>query len=715
MRARTPTLLAFALFNALACLAQVNPVVITGRVVDARSGEAIPYAHVGIAAKGIGTTTGYDGRFELKVPRELQDSEFGVSFIGYETYRRRVRDLRDGATVPLAPAVTGLTEVVVMDREAILNIIRRAVAAIPDNYPTDPSNSLAFYRESLTDDSLRYRYLAEGVLQVYKTSYENTKEGQVGLVQGRKINLRDPLDTTVRSGFTSGHMAAHRFDFVKNREDFIDEALFPVYQYRLERMTSYNDKPVYVIAFSKNGEAVSSAVAKRRSGVLHVLGNIFGGDDDPAPETQARLEGRVFIEKDSYAFLRAEFEVTEEGLKRYNDYPLYSGSWSANQYTVNYRKSGDRWHFSDALREGEQRNGSRYTNEVKTTELVEGSGNPVPYLARMTRHDQFVHLTGRYEADFWRDYNVVPMSEGLADGMRQFETMRLAQAVFGEAYQDSLRQVRDSIATAKRAAELAARGESSGDVYSDNEIDATRSTSVVLSNDADSRFQFRSSIGFGPHVLGSGPQALSIAYRDGVGNPLLALDGALGERSFEVLLRWDLDLVLHKNAFVRYSSAFDFSNNIYRDRAIGLGLQTNLRPRHRPILLRAVAQYGFFRYYRTVGKADFDGKSIEVAGARLKGDRVRLGYGSNQHNLNLSAEFAVETRRRREVYVRATYHHNLATNPGVWFKETGQVFRKDKRLAVDDDQLTVRSNDAAFGGNIVEQGTWSVAVGWVWR
>ncbi len=543
------------------------------------------------------------------------------------------------------------------------------------------------------------------------------KTGQIGLVQGRKVNLLDPLDTTVHSGFNSGHMAAHRFDFVKNREDFIDEALFPVYQYRLERMTTYNDKPVYVIAFSKSGEGASSAVAKRKSGFLSVITDIFNGDDDPAPETKARLEGKVFIEKDSYAFLRAEFEVTEEGLKRYNDYPLYSGSWNANKYTVNYRKSGDLWYFSDALREGERRNGGRYTNEVKTTELVEGSGNPVPYLQRMTRDDQFVNLTGRYEADFWRNYNVLPMSEGLADGMRQFQTMRLAQEVFGQTYQDSLRQVRDSIATAQRAAEFAANAaaQEQASEWGDNEIDAPRNTAITIGNNNNEGLQFRSSLGIGTHVLSSGPQSLTIAYRDNVGNPLLALDESLSGRDFEVIVRWDFDLVFHKNAFARYSTVFDLSNNIYKDQAIGLGLQTNLRPRHRPIMLRTVAQYSFLQYYRTLGKADFDGKSIRVDNAKFKSDKVRLGYGSNQHNLNFSAELAVETRRKREVYVRGTYHHNLADKPGVWFKETGQVFRKDRRLSVDDEQLTVRSNDSAFGSSMIETGTWSVAVGWVFK
>ncbi len=713
MRRHTYSLFVLAILASLTALAQPESLLLTGRILDAKTRQPIPYAHVGIAEKAIGTTSGYDGRYELKLPQDMQDGEFSVSFIGYETYRRRVRDVKDGATVSLKPAVTGLTEVIVMDRNAILNIIRKAVAAIPKNYPTSPSNSLAFYRESLTDDSLRYKYLAEGVLQVYKTSYENTKEGQVGLVQGRKVNLRDPLDTTVRSGFTSGHMAAHRFDFVKNREDFIDEALFPVYQYRLERMTTYNDKPVYVIAFSKNGEAASSPVAKRKPGLLNVLTGIFDAKDEPASETKARLEGRVFIEKDSHAFLRAEFEITEEGLKRNNDYPLYSGSWNANKYTVNYRKSGDRWYFSDALREGERRNGARYTNEVKTTELVEGSGNPVPYLSRMTRDDQFVNLTGRYEADFWRDYNVLPMSEGLADGMRQFQTMRLAQEVFGRAYQDSLRQVRDSLA--RRAAELAAQSSESEAADPEAGIDVAVSQGSATVSRSIGDVKLRSSLGVGPHLLTSGPQTLSVSYSDKGGNRLLDIGQALGERNFEVILRWDLDLVLHKNAFVRYSSAFDFSNNTYRDRAIGLGLQTNLRPRHRPVILRTVAQYSFFRYYRTLGKADSEGSAIRVDGDKFKGDRVRLGYGSNQHNLNFAAELAVETRHSRELYLRATYHHNLSSTPGVWFKETGQAFRKDKRLAVGDDRVTVRSNDAAFAGNIVETGTWSVTAGWVFK
>jgi len=150
-----------------------------GKIIDHKSGKAISFAHVGIPEKGIGTTTGFDGRFELKIPATNQNSTLTVSYMGYETYRKKVSDFAFGSTIKLKASVGRLTEVVVMDRSAIVDIIRRGVRNIPKNYPSESSNMIAFYRESLTDDSLRYRYLAEGVLKVFKYSYKNKKAGHL--------------------------------------------------------------------------------------------------------------------------------------------------------------------------------------------------------------------------------------------------------------------------------------------------------------------------------------------------------------------------------------------------------------------------------------------------------------------------------------------------------------------------------------------------------
>ena len=728
-----PLALSLALSLCGGAAAQTSPLVLTGRVLDAASGEPVAFAHVGLAERGVGTATGFDGRFEVKLPPGAAREVFSISSIGYDTYRVPLGDLEDGATVRLVPSVTGLTEVVVMDGLAAENIVRRAVRAIPDNYADAPTNTRAFYRESLTDDSLRFRYLAEGVLDVHKSSYANPREGQVGVVQARKINLRDPLDTVVNSGFTSGHMAAHRFDVVKNREDFLDEDFFDVYRYRLEGMTTYDDAPVYIVAFEADPEADPAAAKKRKRGSLGSLltGGLLDGvlftdsRNENTGKIEPRLAGRVFIGEDDYAILRAEFDVTEEGLRRYSDYPLYSGDWAANTYTVNYRKAGDRWYFSDAVREGTYHSGERYTNEVRTTALLEGSANQIPYLRRVGRSERFVDFTGRYSPDFWRDYNVVPMSEGLAEGMRQFETMRLAEEVFGVAYQDSLRRVREErrvrdslrVVAASRTAAEAAGAEAAGD-----ERPVASSTGRAGGPDdfedgggwmGERGLRLRWSVGVGAHGLPSGTPPLAIRYGDAEA-PVAALEGAAGAQDLGAILRWDLDLVFGRHLFARYSSALDFGDDVYKDRSLGIGAEANLRPRGRPLIVRGVAQYSWLRYFRTIGRAPIAGP-VEIDDKKFKGDEVRIGYGSHFHHLALSAELALETRRRRELFLRATYHRNLFHRPGAWFKETGQVFRKDHPVGVRDRRLSVRSGEAAYDAAVVPEGTWSVGVGWLFK
>ena len=205
------------------CHAQ-DYLMVTGTVKDAKTSEALGYAHVGIPQQGIGTTTGSDGFFQLKVPLVYQHATLSISYIGYKTFTAPFSSFQNPVEIKLQPSPARLQEVIVMDEKRVEDIIRRAVREIPENYTTRPVSMLGFYREARTDDKQNYIYLAEGVLDVYKNSYKKDKEGQTGLVQGRKIILQDE-EVARHSGFTAGHLAAHRFDFVKYREDFIDGIL----------------------------------------------------------------------------------------------------------------------------------------------------------------------------------------------------------------------------------------------------------------------------------------------------------------------------------------------------------------------------------------------------------------------------------------------------------------------------------------------------------
>ncbi len=77
MRTQTFTLFAsfLAVLTSFTSLAQPEPLLVAGRIFDADTGEPIACAHVGIAERGIGTTSGHGGRFELKLEPGLRTAK----------------------------------------------------------------------------------------------------------------------------------------------------------------------------------------------------------------------------------------------------------------------------------------------------------------------------------------------------------------------------------------------------------------------------------------------------------------------------------------------------------------------------------------------------------------------------------------------------------------------------------------------------------------
>lgn len=227
--------------------------------------------------------------------------------------------------------------------------------------------------------------------------------------------------------------------------------------------------------------------------------------------------------------------------------------------------------------------------------------------------------------------------------------------------------------------------------------------------------RFSTSFGLGSHLLPSGPTPMTINYMDSKGAEILHLNKSLTERDFEVIGRWDFDIAFNKNLYLRFGWGFDFWNSIYKDRAIGLGFQTNLTPKRRPIFLRTVAQYSYLRYYRKLGNAENDYGKFKVEGEKFKGNEISLSYGSHSHNLNLTGEISIELNRNRELYFRGTYHYAFASKQDVWFRETKRPFRADHRLPLSDSRLEVLSNDAAFNSPIMPQQTLSFTVGLLFK
>ena len=343
------------------------------------------------------------------------------------------------------------------------------------------------------------------------------------LIQGRQVALLPPEEMIRQTNFTSGHLSSHRFDFVKNREDFIDEKNFSSYKYWLQSITEYNDRPVYVIAFDQNGN-----------------------------DSNGRMKGKVFIDTLSYAFLRAEFEMLPHALKRSNDYPLYSGRWKGNKYVVQYQYFNGKWHLKEALREGTWRDGGIYSNEFLVTELKSGRGRQLIYEDRLGRNDAFLDVTGEYDEDFWKQYNTSPLADALKETVQQLQTKEKASEVFDSTFMTRLQVKRDSIVVAEGGSRL--------EKATFNRGNPTRPKRRRKRN----RIGVQWRTGLGVNMLETPATNMGLAYLDKQGQTIISVTNDIELREYEVFVPFDLEFY-YNNWFIRWGISPEFLKTSIRN------------------------------------------------------------------------------------------------------------------------------------------------------
>ncbi|UCE68256.1 MAG: carboxypeptidase-like regulatory domain-containing protein [Flavobacteriaceae bacterium] len=135
----------FFLFALLVHL-QAEGQTITTRLLDAESGEPIPFATV-VTGTNRGTITNEEGYLNLDLS-SLEDSSVRLSCMGYESLEVDVNTLENSGLIRLKPAPIELNEVRlgggVPTAEEIMREVRRNLGR---NYPSEASYEL-FYRES---------------------------------------------------------------------------------------------------------------------------------------------------------------------------------------------------------------------------------------------------------------------------------------------------------------------------------------------------------------------------------------------------------------------------------------------------------------------------------------------------------------------------------------------------------------------------------------
>ena len=371
--------------------------VVSGKVIHEKTDEPLRQATVVIEGTSISVVTNDDGYFVLKadgVPREIS-----VSHLGYQTKRIRLskgqtRDLQ----IKMKPTAVELNEVVVWtgDPRELVNI---AIKKIPENYINKPELYQGFYRETAMKRQ-HYIYVAEGVIDMYKSSYNsNGYRDKVAIRKGRRL-LSPRRGDTLSVKVMGGPVFPVQLDIAKNTDFFLNHQNLENYVFKMENPTEINDRQQYVVSFAPKWVM-----------------------------PWALLYGKLYIDRVTLAFTRAELSLDMSDKEKATSAMLVKKpigvKFRPKELTtlIDYR-------YEDGLtRISYVRNTFRFNCDWKRKLFATSFAAFCEMVVTDRTSEQVHHISGRESFDsrdafydkvdyfkdphFWEDYNIIEPSESL--------------------------------------------------------------------------------------------------------------------------------------------------------------------------------------------------------------------------------------------------------------------------------------------------------------
>ncbi|MEA4808193.1 carboxypeptidase-like regulatory domain-containing protein [Macellibacteroides fermentans] len=259
-----------------------NYFIVSGTVKDKQTKKKLEYVNISVPGTNVGTITNSDGEFTIKVQDSLQAKVVEISHIGYYNYRIALtgNDMVD-ENVMLTQNANVLEEVVVRAHDPRM-LVEEAMNRIGKNYSEKPTLLTGFYRET-AQKGKRYINISEAIIDVYKTPYdEDASRDRVQIFKGRALLSQKASDTLIVKLLGGPNLSLY-VDIVKNPDILLDKTTLGYFSFRMEESVVMDNRPQYVISFQP--QAILPYA-------LHY--------------------GKLYIDKESLAFTRAEFKLNME-------------------------------------------------------------------------------------------------------------------------------------------------------------------------------------------------------------------------------------------------------------------------------------------------------------------------------------------------------------------------------------------------------------------
>jgi len=385
---------------------EIDRTILHGKVVDRRTGKALPYATIALHETSLGSITNEIGEFSFKIPSELKDPILLISFMGYKNQLLPVSyPVQEDLTIKLERENIPLQEVIIRYADPV-TIFREAIRRIPQNYLQQYSEMTAYYRESVKRND-HTMIFSEAVLEVAKGPYSaGSSADRVSIRKGRKITDVSSEDTVIIK-LRSGIDAALNLDIVKNRPDFLMEDFLEYYDLEFSDVTNQGERLVYVISFRQKS---------------HI--------------TRLMFMGRIYIDQENLSILAADFEFNPQLIHQEPGIFLVSRSPRIHirpimaRYHVDYRQLEGKFHVSQVraevglkVRKKRRWIGSKYriSIEMAITDVKPGERVRIDPSERVKVNTILSDQPFEFDPLFWGIYNTIEPEATLQESLQKIE------------------------------------------------------------------------------------------------------------------------------------------------------------------------------------------------------------------------------------------------------------------------------------------------------
>ncbi|TMI86819.1 MAG: carboxypeptidase-like regulatory domain-containing protein [Bacteroidetes bacterium] len=368
-----------------------------GKVLDAVTGEPLSSASIILFSSGkkTGLVANKEGVFSFTTSYD----SIRVSMVGYRSKTVFSKEFinKNYFEVRLEAVAAELSEVIVK-RTTALEIIKKAIAAIPTFQPKENFENKGFYREIIKDKE-NYFSVAEAV---FAAQFHPAKRSyKLQLIQGR--SKEDVAYTRLFEDYHpgGGPQAATGKNFFLDIPDFLDSKKIKNFIYKIDSIVQFDGRWLYSISF------------------------------DQKPGVKEALEkGKLLIDMGEFAVVSYEAETSPLGVAYIKDLTgsdkifaallnidLKRKSWRAR---VDFSKVDDKWLLSHI--ESEEKIGYKQEKkkidldltinyEMIFTDLLSTITNEITSENEWKRKNLVSNLPSAFDPSFWGTNNIISPTE----------------------------------------------------------------------------------------------------------------------------------------------------------------------------------------------------------------------------------------------------------------------------------------------------------------